>query len=327
MRRLRARAKHALDWRFAGVLTRLERIAGRLDGLDTRLAGLDSRLAELEARLGRLDALDVRVSALVDRVETELSPALRAVVTEESENRRRLHAARDAPGYAAAFQDAEPLVSVVIPTFDRIELLMARAIPSALGQTHERIEVVVVADGPNHPVRDAVGSLGDPRVRFAATTHRIVQADPARHWLVASALPRNLGTRLARGAWIADLDDDDALRPDAIERLLEHARAERAEVVYGQLETHSPDGSTRRIGAFPLEFGQFGWQGSIAHAGLRFFERELFAVAYGLPGDFFRADRMARTGVRFAHLPEVTCDYYPGQEWGVPSGHDRRSVM
>jgi glycosyl transferase family 2 len=320
MRRLRGRAKHALDWRFAGVLSRLEAIATRLDGLDARLDGL-------EARLGRLDALDARVGALAERVESELSPALRAVVTEEAENRRRLHAARDAPGYAAAFEDAEPLVSVVIPTFDRTEALLERAIPSALGQSHGRIEVVVVADGPGHDVRDAVESLGDPRVRFAATTHRVVQADPRRHWLVASALPRNLGTRLARGAWIADLDDDDALRPDAIERLLAHARSERAEVVYGQLETHSPDGAVRLIGAFPLEHGQFGWQGSIAHAGLRFFERELFAIAYGLPGDFFRADRMARTGVRFAHLAEVTCDYYPGQEWDVANGHERRPVM
>jgi hypothetical protein len=305
MRGPAARVKHALDWRFTAALDRLDAIAGRLDTLTTRL-----------------DALDARVTAIGERVDSELSPALRALVTEEAGNRRRLHAARDAPGYAAAFEDAEPLVSVVIPTYERSRLLVERAIPSALAQTHGRLEVVVVADGPNEPIRAAVEGLGDPRVRFAATTHRVVHADADSHWLVGSALPRNLGTQLARGAWVADLDDDDALRPDAIERLLAVARRNRAEVVYGRLEVHLPSADTYRIGEFPPTFGQFGWQGSIAHAGLRFFERELFAAAYGMPGDFFRAERMMRSGVRFAHLPEITCDYYPGREWALADGGD-----
>ena len=33
-------------------------------------------------------------------------------------------------------------------------------------------------------------------------------------------------------------DDDDALRPDCIERLLAHAREERLEVVYGRTLAH-----------------------------------------------------------------------------------------
>jgi hypothetical protein len=305
MRGLRARARHALDWRFRGVIARVEAVLARLDALEARL-----------------DTVAAAVDGLAARVDAELSPALRAVVTEEAENRRRLHAARAAPEHDAAFADPEPLVSIVIPTHDRPQLLVERAIASALAQTHPRIEVVVAGDQAPPHVEAAVRALGDERIHFANTTHRVVPSDPERHWLAASTLPRNLGAQLARGAWIVELDDDDALRPDAVERLLRVARAERAEVVLARFEAHLPDGRTRLLGGFPPRYGDFGWQGAIAHAGLRFFERELFAVAYGVAGDFFKIDRMLRAGVRVAFLPAVTCDYFPGRplEADAPGG-------
>ena len=40
-----------------------------------------------------------------------------------------------------------PLVSIVIPTYTRVELLCGRAVPSCLNQTYANIEVVIVGDG------------------------------------------------------------------------------------------------------------------------------------------------------------------------------------
>jgi hypothetical protein len=312
---LRARVRHALDWRHRAVIDRLDAIASAVTALDARVASLDARVA----------ALDDRAAA----IET----VLRSVAIDEAGTRRRLYAARSSQDYAAAFEAPDLLVSVVIPAYGSPRLLVSRAIPSALAQTWPNVEVVVVSDGPDDAIRAAVESVGDARVRFAATTHRVVNPDPSRHWLVASALPRNHGWQLARGAWVADLDQDDALRPDAVERLLELARRERAEVVYGPIEEHHPGGATRRLESFPPRMGEFGWQGSLVHAGLRCFERELFAAAYGLPGDIFRAERMLRAGVRFAFEPGVTCDYFPSTLWlergedgvadaiDVPGGH------
>ena len=62
--------------------------------------------------------------------------------------------------------------------------------------------------------------------------------------------------------------------------------------------------------------GEFGWQGALAHAGLRFFEREHVAADLGWSGDWFRLQRMLRAGVRIGHLEQVTCDYYPSFLWG-----------
>jgi hypothetical protein len=44
-------------------------------------------------------------------------------------------------------------VTIVLPTFRRAELLRTRSLPAALAETHERVEVLVIGDGPD-PERD-----------------------------------------------------------------------------------------------------------------------------------------------------------------------------
>jgi glycosyltransferase involved in cell wall biosynthesis len=96
-----------------------------------------------------------------------------------------------------------PAVSVVLPTYNRAGLVV-RAIRSALDQTFEDVEVLVVDDGSTDGTRDAVlgGFGGEPRVRYL----------PKENGGTASA--RNHGLAHARGARIAFLDSDDRFLPD-----------------------------------------------------------------------------------------------------------------
>ena len=282
--RLRRRAAHALDRRFAPL-------AGRLD---------------------RIEAMLAAQQAALDRI----APVLGTLAVDDPGHRRQLEALRADPDYATPWEEPDPLVTIAIPTRDRPKLLADRALASALAQTHERIEVIVVGDAAGPETEAAVAAAGDPRVRFVDLTQRFERGDGS-HYLTAATLTRNLAYRLASGHWLLDLDDDDALRPDAVERLLAHAREHRVEVAYGVLEAHMPDGSTTLVGGFPPEHTRFGWQGAIVHAGLRFFAREHVAADLGLPGDWFRMYRMLRAGVRIAHLPEVTCDYFSSKAWGL----------
>jgi glycosyltransferase involved in cell wall biosynthesis len=281
--------------------------------LRRRAAGaLDRRFATLAGRLDRIEAMLAAQQSALDR----LAPVVGTLAVDDPGHRRQLEALREHPDYARPWERQDPLVTIAIPTRDRPRLLAERALASALAQTHERIEVIVVGDAAGPETEAAVASAGDPRVRFVNLTQRFERGDGS-HWLTAATLTRNLGYRLAKGDWLLDLDDDDALRPDAVERLLAHAREQRVEVAYGVLESHLPDGSTMLVGGFPPEHTRFGWQGGIVHSGLRFFAREHVAADLGLPGDWFRMYRMLRAGVRIAHLPEVTCDYYPSKAWGL----------
>lgn len=212
-----------------------------------------------------------------------------------------------------AWDEPDPLVTIAIPTRNRQKLLIERALPSALEQTYENLEVIVIGDA-DADVRAAVEAVADPRVRFVSTTHRYERPD-GDPWLTAATLTRNEGYRLARGRWLVDLDDDDSLRPQAIADLLEHARRRGLEVVYAKIQEHRPSGATRAIGSFPPVLGEFSWHGAIVHAGLRFFEREHVAGDLGLPGDWFCMERMLRAGVRIGRPDRITGDYYPSRAW------------
>jgi hypothetical protein len=315
IRRLRKRIAHALDQRF-------EHLGGRIDRLEASTGGIEASMRKLEGAVGEIET-SIR----------EIAATLRAVASEEPANRRRLYELRASSDYEQPFIEADPLVSVCVAAGgrgDRRRLLVERALPSALAQTHENIEIVVVGDAAGWGVREAVEALGDSRIRFSDLTHRVVHPDPHRHWLTGTIMPRNEAHRQARGLWIADLDDDDALRPDAIEHLLAFARSQRVEVAYGIVEQHEPDGGRTRIGGFPpgplepdTKERSADWQrwqgsastGAIIHAGLRLFAREHVAAEFGQPGDFFRLERMVRAGVRFGMLERVTYDYYPSKLW------------
>src|SRR5271156_4184413 len=95
-----------------------------------------------------------------------------------------------------------PLISVVIPTRNRPELLI-RAVRSALIQTYDSIEVVVVIDGRDQASVEALSEVSDARLRFIEL-EQSGGGNPAR----------NIGVSAAKGNWVALLDDDDEWLPD-----------------------------------------------------------------------------------------------------------------
>lgn len=101
---------------------------------------------------------------------------------------------------------SKPLVSVVIPTRDRASLV-ARAIESALSQSLDDLEVIVVDDGSADDTRQKVANIDDSRV--------YLETLPSGRGAGAA---RNAGILRARGAYIALLDSDDQWHPDKLAR-------------------------------------------------------------------------------------------------------------
>lgn len=85
-------------------------------------------------------------------------------------------------------------VSVVLPTRDRLALLQ-RAVESVRQQSWVPHELVVVNDGTSPVVVPGA---------------RVVDVGPG----AGACLARNVGARVARGDWLAFLDDDDAWHPE-----------------------------------------------------------------------------------------------------------------
>lgn len=104
-------------------------------------------------------------------------------------------------------QDDGRGISVVIPTCNRGDYLR-EAVQSALAQTIEIREVIVVDDASDSDPRPELADLGDK-----VKVHRLPERSGAN-------VARNLGIELARGRWVALLDDDDIWLPEKTETQL-----------------------------------------------------------------------------------------------------------
>ena len=97
-----------------------------------------------------------------------------------------------------------PLVSVIIPTYNRAGLVR-QALASVKTQTFRDFEIVVVDDG---------GTDGTYEALAAEAGLRLLRL-PRRQGVAAA---RNTGAAAARGEWLAFLDSDDLWLPDKLAR-------------------------------------------------------------------------------------------------------------
>ena len=102
-----------------------------------------------------------------------------------------------------------PLVSVVITTFDADPDLLALSLRSMLNQSWLNTEILLVDDGSQPALRDAVRDA-------AAMDPRLVFLEAGRN--LGPYLCRNLALARARGAFVAIQDADDLSHPQRLER-------------------------------------------------------------------------------------------------------------
>lgn len=108
-------------------------------------------------------------------------------------------------------------VSVVIPTYNRAELL-SRTITSVLDQSFQDFEVIVVDDGSIDETEAIVSEYTDDRIIYLP--HEVNKGPSAA---------RNTGVKAAEGELIAFLDSDDELKPTFLERSIETLQAESSD--------------------------------------------------------------------------------------------------
>ena len=207
--------------------------------------------------------------------------------------------------------DRIPLVTVRIATYDRGPLVLERSLKSALSQTYKNIEILVVGDGATPETIEAVNSIKDPRVRFVNLPERgRYPDDPEKRWMVAGSVPMNYSRGVARGAWIAPLDDDDEITPDHVEVLVGLATEHRLEFVYGLSEAELPDGSWTLVGAWPPIQGGICHGSIVYSAKLDFFEYDEESWRDNEPTDWNRWHRMMEAGVRMGRVEHVVYRHY-----------------
>lgn len=178
-------------------------------------------------------------------------------------------------------------------------MLLSRCIPSVLGQLYPNVEHIVVSDGLDGSLYEALKARPRPGLRYAELGSH---DDTARwgHWA------RLAGIEMATGDFIAYLDDDNAYRPSHLMKMMEALEDPAVGFVYPRTQMNV-FGNIYVIGTDPPQYGQIDTSG-IVH------RREILKIEtwrQSLPTiDWDLVNRWMRAGIGWKYVPEVTVDYF-----------------
>lgn len=143
------------------------------------------------------------------------------------------------PAIACALPDQRPLATIVIVNYN-YEHYIAAAIDSALEQSYQPLEVIVVDDGSTDGSRNIIAAYGK-RIRA------ILQENAGQ------GAAYNAGWRAARGAFVHFLDSDDVLTRDAMQKVV--GAFEYSNAVKVQFYLRQVDRELRSLGYLLPSYG------------------------------------------------------------------------
>jgi glycosyltransferase involved in cell wall biosynthesis len=206
-----------------------------------------------------------------------------------------------------------PLVSVVTGTYQRHGLLR-EAIEAVRAQTYRPLEHVIVADGPDPELREAIEALRRadqlrPLVADARPVVPIVFAELG-FWasgflaMSLSAAPFMVAQLLAHGELQMWLSDDERPDPDHVEALVDLLEATDSDFVYPRVACYvaGSEATPTIVGTVPPSHGQ------VANA---LYRRELldyrgFSTHIGSGTDWDQVAGWVAAGAGYAMLDRVT---------------------
>jgi glycosyltransferase involved in cell wall biosynthesis len=218
---------------------------------------------------------------------------------------------RASGSYQATFNKTDPLVSVCVGTYNRAKLLSERCVPSILAQSYRNIELIVVGDGCTDDTTERLGKITDERLHFTNLPDRgQYPQNPRFRWMVAGTHSVNHALRMARGDFIAHLDDDDEYFPNRVEELVDFMMDRRLDLAWHPFYMQNQDGSWTLRSCETLEMGSITTSSCFYHHWLRRIEWDINAYKLLEAGDWNRFRKFRYIGVEAARHPEALLRHY-----------------
>lgn len=195
-----------------------------------------------------------------------------------------------------------PLVSVITSTHYRHDTLLNRCIPSVKKQTYKNIEHIIVSDGEDKELRKL---LKKENVSFYELGHNWGSLTAGQS---VGAIPRAVGAYLAKGEYIAYLDDDDEYLSTHIEDLMNLILSKDLDFAYSQMQRFWSDGrGSDVIGNGLIVYGCVGTP-MIIHKTSLLAKTQWKLEGYG--EDFALYKGFVDQGAKWEFLPKITSYYH-----------------
>ena len=139
-----------------------------------------------------------------------------------------------------------PLVTIVIPTYNRLRLVQ-QAIASVVAQTYTNWELIIADDGSDDRTSETIIAMNDSRIKVVELAHS-----------GNIAALRNMAVSKGKGEWLAFLDSDDIWMARKLEIQLFFLLQEKNRWSYGGYELMNDE-----MQAIPAKAGKYrpisGW--------------------------------------------------------------------
>ncbi|MEH2179459.1 glycosyltransferase family 2 protein [Nostoc sp.] len=192
-----------------------------------------------------------------------------------------------------------PKVSVIIPAYNT-EAYIAKAIESALEQTLDDIEVIIIDDGSSDKTLEIAKSFTDQRLKVMVNQ---------QNFGVSAA--RNSAIRAAQGEWIAVLDSDDWYVPERLNNLVSLADEVNADMIADDLYLIR-DGSTYPWSTLIQESGE-SIDKIIPIDIVYFVETDVYGkpgLHLGLSKPLFKREFMVKHGILYDETLSIAEDFW-----------------
>ncbi len=200
--------------------------------------------------------------------------------------------------------EKSPVISVALPVYNG-ERYLAEAIDSILAQTFTNFELIIIDDGSTDASLDilSVYEKRDPRIRLISRENRNLVA----------TLNEIIG--LARGTWIARMDQDDIALPQRFERQLDLLNQTGADICGSWVKFFGT--RDKRVYKYPLSDDAikmamlfacpFAHPTVMMRAGL--VKNNCYDKDWESCEDYDLWERMSRAGLKFTNVQEVLLLY------------------
>lgn len=201
-----------------------------------------------------------------------------------------------------------PKASIILTTYNRSAFLK-EAIESVLNQTFKNFELIIVDDNSTDDTPNVVLSYKDERIIYI---RRNINSG-------YQCVPKNDGIKVAKGKYIAYLDDDNKYTEDHIEVLVDALDSNPdLDVVYGNRQYFSYDGfgETKMGNAKRFDFDELSEGFNYIDTSDIMHRKEVIYKIGGWDpevkswGDYDLIARLVKSGCAFKFIPKVITYYY-----------------
>lgn len=209
-----------------------------------------------------------------------------------------------------------PLVSVIVPTFDRVAIVREITIPALLEQTYTNFHVLIVGDGCPKDISCQLAELESERIAFLNLRWRTTYPrNPVQRWMVAGARPRNVGARSIAGEVVLWMSDDDVLKPTAIEELVHTLIQKGVDIALGTCTTTLTP-AEESMGIIRRPPSGKVWLAR-RHTTVLKWNRLSWAKHWNRPSDYDLFARLLAAGAHFAYSPQPVVSLIPVGNTGL----------